>query len=201
MSLLASFMKLNTKLQIDRKQYQLTCIATEYNRIQDQIQDMTQADDMAKSACESIKASLSNISSSVFTASTSYATQAALDKATAYSDALKAANNDQKDPKVVAAKADMEAAQANAQNVSAGAAATQQASIAATAMISNSINSVFETTNKAQEEYLHNREKSLDLQKGSLETQVKVLSSQYDNYEKLEDADAKKMAPNFGISG
>lgn len=206
MSLLASFMKLNTKMQIDRKQYQLTCVSIEYNRVQDQIQSLTEADDMAKSAFESIKSSLASISASVFTTTQSAAQSTVDAKNKAYTDAYTAAAakkvpDPTKDATVIAAAADRDKAIEDFKNQAAGAAQLQQAEQIGLANFSNGVNSVFAASNKVQQDCLHRQEKSLDLQKGNLETQLKGLNSQYDAYEKLEDADAKKMAPNFGISG
>lgn len=201
MSLLASYMKANTKLQIDRKQYQLTCITIQQQRVEDQISDLTKADDMARSAWESIKSSMKSISSSVFTATTSFTTQNVLDKSSAYTTALSDAKGNENDPKVLAAKKEMLDAQSASQNTNIAAAATQQASQAGFAIFDNSVRSVFDASSDAQRECLSRQDKAFDGEKANIETQLKSLNAQYDSYEKLEDADAKKMAPNFGISG
>lgn len=200
MSLLASFMKANTRMQIDRKNYQLTCATIQHNRIQEQIQELSQTDDMMRSSWESIKANLSSIGASVFTATTSFTVQAFTEKQTAYQKALSDAKGDENNQTVKNAKADMLSAQEQAKSVSETAMAARQAGQAGLDLASQSFSSVFDASNKAQQAYLHSQDKSYDLEKANLETQLKDLNAQYDSYEKLEDADAKKTAPNFGIA-
>lgn len=200
MSLLASFMKANTRLQIDRKNYQLTCATIQHNRITEQINELSQADDMARSSWESIKASLSSINESVFTATTSFTVQAFTEKQTAYQKALSDAKGDENNQTVKNAKTEMLAAQEQAKSTSEVAMAAKQTGQVSLNLMSQSANSVFDASSKAQQAYLHSQDKSYDLEKSSLETQLKDLNAQYDSYEKLEDADAKKTAPNFGIA-
>lgn len=199
MSLLASFMKLNTKLRIDQKTFELTCLVQQFNRNQDEISIMTQAQNNLKEAWDSITNGISSLSQSVFNASTSATQAAALAATENYQKILKENNNDEKNPNVIKAKNDMTASKEAAEGVSKSEYATYQVAQSGLTMMSKQINSVFQASQDAQAAELNRKGKQIELEKGAVETELKNLNAQYDAYVKLEDKEAKDSAPNFGI--
>lgn len=199
MSLLASFMKLNTKLRIDQKNFELTCLVQQYNRIQDEISIMTQVQNNMKGAWDSITNGISSISQSIFNASISATQTAAVAAAENYTKVLKAHNNDENNSDVIKAKKAMTDSKEAAEGVSKAEYATFQASQSGLAFMNKSVNSVFQATQDAQAAELSRQGKQIDLEKGAVETELKNLNAQYDAYVKLEDKEAKDSAPNFGI--
>ena len=90
-------------------------------------------------------------------------------------------------------QADLSKAQAAAQLGTM--AATQVASA-----IGSVSESIFNAANKAQLAKLQAQQQNLDLRKASLESQVQVLSAEYNSVKEAEGQEAKSIAPQFGLA-
>jgi len=61
-------------------------------------------------------------------------------------------------------------------------------------------NSVFDTVNKAKLAQLQSQQQSLDLKKESIESEVSLLSGEYDKVKQAEGQAVKSAAPEFGLA-
>lgn len=199
--LIFAFRKLTLRKNIDRKQFSLMSVSMKLQKIQDQVSIMQQAKTSTQNALQMMTQSAASMAGSLFQTEMSGAQNTYSEKTKAYTEALKAANNDDSADAVVAAKDEVEKAKDAATEKYQSCFSKYQASQQSLMVANNVINSVFAASDESELRCLNTKDTALSQEKASLESSLSLLNAEYTSVEKQEDQEAKNAAPKFGSMG
>ena len=178
--LLFAARKLQLKRELNTKNYELMLITQQYNQATTNVADFQQTMSNMQQMTSVFTSGLQNLA-------TSQAMAQAFGSNSNQYQAIMSGNTGS------LSQADLSKAQAAAQLGTM--AATQVASA-----IGSVSESIFNAANKAQLAKLQAQQQNLDLRKASLESQVQVLSAEYNSVKEAEGQEAKSIAPQFGLA-
>lgn len=197
--LIFAFRKLSLKQEINRKQFRLTTLCMEQQRVQNEMGVLQQAKGMMQDAWGMISSSISQTSNSLFQVQGS-AGQLAKSQALDEYNSVVNKNGGKETPEVKLAYQKYLAAcdQATKQQMAAVGVMTgvQGANLA----VNHAVNSIFDAASDYEMKMLQMKDQRISGEKTSLESQLKTMEAELQSVEKAEDQAAKDSAPKFGLS-
>lgn len=197
--LLFAYRKLSLKRQINQKNYQMTLLSNQQQTIQSQIGMMEQVKASAQDSWATIADGMSSSLNTIFQANTAASTQKTRDLGQQYQSVLVANGNDENNANVKAVKAQLEAATVESNNSLQKAYVAKQVGQEGLLIANHAVNSVFAAGDKAKLAILQHQDQRIGISKDQLESEVKLISAEYENVKKAEGEEAKNVAPSFGL--
>lgn len=206
--LLFAYRKLSLKRQINQKNYQMTLLSNQQQSIQSQIGMMEQVKASAQDSWATISNQLSTNMNTIFQTSVADSNDKTYTLGQDYQKALLAKQGmkptdegyAEADTKAKDIKAQMEALTADENQKLKAAYFGQQAAQQSLLVANQAVNSVFAAGDNAKLAMLQHQDQRIGIAKEQLESEVKVISAEYENVKKAESEEAKNVAPTFGLA-
>lgn len=197
--LLFAYRKLSLKRQLNQKNYQMTLLSNQQQTIQSQIGMMEQVKASAQDSWATVADGMSSNMNTIFQANTAASTQKTRDLGQQYQSILVANGNDENNANVKAAKAQLDASTVENNKSLQTAYVAKQTAQEGLLIANHAVNSVFASADKAKLAILQHQDQRIQTSMGQLESEVKLISAEYDNVKKAEGEEAKNVAPSFGL--
>lgn len=205
MGFLATYMKQSLIRTIDFKKARLTFITRKYLYISSQIGALQGAQSGAQAGAQQMLGQIGSIFNAGFQSQMAASQQYLNNMNAKYNKAIKDSDpdkfeNPEDDPAVKEAKKNWEQAQQGGQTKYTEMMQQNQAFQFQLAAANQATNSIFNKIQENDLKVLQEEQRRITDEKASLESELQDLTPMLASYEKLETDEAKRMAPNFGLS-
>lgn len=197
--LIFAYRKLSLKRQINQDNFRLMMLGIDKTQVTRQIGDLQQAIAQKQDMAQQFMGGISNIFYSGAQLQMGIVNQNAQGAENALREALKKANNDEKNPDVIAAKNNYEAAKQASVTAQGNSMAMFNAFQTQMMGMNQQINSVFAAKEKGALQGLKTKENRIDTEMASLQSVLAQESADLKATEEAEKEEAKNSAPKFGL--
>lgn len=197
--LIFAYRKLSLKRQINQDSFRLTMLTIDKNLVTREINDLQQGIAQRQDMAQQMMGNISNIFYSGAQMQMGFANQNVQGAQYALAEAMKKANNDEKNPDVVAARNAYQAAQQQATAAQGNSMAMFNAFQTQMMGMNQQVNSIFAAKEKGALQGLKTKENRIDTEMANLTSVLAQEKAELQSVEKEEGEEAKNAAPKFGL--